>query len=822
METQTTNRYPRRYVTNKGGGCLIANVIIDIPAAQVNRTFDYLIPKDMESFIEIGMRVEVPFGNRKLLGFIVGFAETSEFEGKLKPITQLLDYHSFLSPELIELSNHFSKKLHVFQITMLQAMLPSLLRVKYHTRFMIENEQLFNEETGLLILEDGYEKAELEELLPASTIKNLVNNEVLRIEYVVEDQKTTKKITYIQPTLTEIEYAEILDTLPARNKRQIAVVDGLIALDGAEQKLSDFVETTGGTTTSVRSLLDKNWFTLEDKEVYRDPLKDLDVEATQAKVLFPEQQTAFDHVKQSIDENRNSTTLLEGVTGSGKTEVYLQLMQHAQKQGKSAILLIPEIALTPQMVRQVQGRFQTGIAVLHSGLSASERYDEWRRILRGEATIVVGARSSIFAPLKNLGLIIIDEEHETTYKQSDNPRYHARDIAMWRSEYHGAPLLLGSATPSLETRARAEVGNYDHIVLTQRANKGAMPPVEIVDMTEQVAQTTMDELSPQLKEAIQQRLNRDEQTILLLNRRGYANYLMCRECGHVVECPRCDISLTYHKKDHKMKCHYCNFHAPVPRQCPACASQHLRQQGLGTQKLTETIEGLFPDARVIRMDNDTTRRKGQHEALLKQFAKGDADILVGTQMIAKGLDFERVTLVGVINADTALNIPDFRASEKTFQLLTQVSGRAGRGALSGEVIIQTYNPNHYAIHLAKTHDYEQFFYYEMKRRHLANYPPYYYTTLVTVNSANQAAAYQKVYEIKAKFNGLEQDDSVIILGPSQGGIARINNSYYFQILIKYKDQTRIQAILDDIMIAAQDDAKQKLYVNIDNEPQYFI
>lgn len=806
----------------KGGGELIANVIVDLPAAQVNHTFDYLVPEELMSIIEIGMRVEVPFGNRQLLGFIVNFSQESEYIDVLKPITQLLDYHSFLNPELIEMSQYFAKKLHAFQITMLQAMLPNLLRVKYQTRFVIQDATAFQEETSLLALDKGYEKAELENLIPAAQIKRLINEGVLRIEYEVKDKKTSKKVEYLKPLLSQTVYDDILEALPARNKRQIKIVENLIALEGQEQLMTEFVEQTGAAKASIREFLDKGWYTIEQREVYRNPLANLKVKATQAMTLFPQQQQAFDHVKKAMDNHENTTTLLEGVTGSGKTEVYLQLMAHAQEHGKSAILLIPEIALTPQMVRQVKGRFQKGIAVLHSGLSANERYDEWRRILRGEATIVVGARSSIFAPLKNLGLIIIDEEHETTYKQSDNPRYHARDIAMWRSAYHGAPLLLGSATPSLESRARAEVGKYDHIVMHERANQGELPPVEIVDMTQQIAQTTSDELSLPLKKAIQKRLDRKEQVILLLNRRGYANYLQCRECGNVIQCPRCDISLTYHKNDHQMKCHYCDYHTAVPQQCPSCGSVHLREQGLGTQKLTETIEKLYPQARVIRMDNDTTRRKGQHETYLKQFAKGEADILIGTQMIAKGLDFERVTLVGVINADTALNIPDFRASEKTFQLLTQVSGRAGRGALPGQVIIQTYNPKHYAIHLAQTHNYEQFFYYEMKRRHLANYPPYYYTTLVTVNSENKAAAYQKIYEIKAKFNPIEKNKSVILLGPSQGGIARINNSYYFQLLIKFKDQAHIQSILDEVMVQAQEDAKHKLYVNIDNEPQYFI
>ncbi|MBG9982250.1 primosomal protein N' [Aerococcaceae bacterium DSM 111020] len=804
---------------------MIAQIIIDIPAAQVNRTFDYIVPEPMQAVIELGMRVEVPFGRRQLLGFVVGFSDESDFSGKLKPITRLLDYHSFLNAELIELSDYFSQKLHVFRITMLQAMLPSLLRVKYRSVFNILDAARFQSATSLPVQEGGYDKEALEELLSVDQIKSLLNHEIIHLDYTVEDQKTVKKVTYIFPIHSLQAYQELSTTIPQRNKRQLAIIEGLIQMLEAgqsEMPLTEFAEKTDSTVASVRQYQDKGWFELQEKEKYRDPLKDTHTTKTEPKSLYPDQLIAFDAVAQAMNQHEDTVFLLEGVTGSGKTEVYLQLMAHAQTQGKSAILLIPEIALTPQMVRQVQGRFQEGIAVLHSGLSATERYDEWRRILKGEATIVVGARSSIFAPVKNLGLIIIDEEHETTYKQSDNPRYHARDIAKWRSEYHQAPLLLGSATPSLESRARAEVGAYQHLTMSERANQSALPPVEIVDMTTQLAQTTTDELSPQLKEAIQKRLAKKEQVILLLNRRGYANYLLCRECGNVIQCPRCDISLTYHKHEQQLKCHYCNYFTAVPQQCPSCGSPHLRQQGLGTQKLTETVQALYPEATILRMDNDTTRRKGQHEQLLSRFASGEADILIGTQMIAKGLDFENVTLVGVVNADTALNIPDFRASEKTFQLLTQVSGRAGRGELQGEVIIQTYNPDHYAIHLAKNHDYEQFFYYEMKRRHLANYPPYFFTTLINVHSEKRARAYQKVYEIKAEFNTIEEDQSVLVLGPSQGGIARINNAYHFQLLIKYKKPEIIQDILDKILIKAQEEAKDKVYVSIDNEPQYFI
>ena len=545
----------------------------------------------------------------------------------------------------------------------------------------------------------------------------------------------------------------------------------------------------------------------------------LEVEQSQSRTLTEAQEAVYEQVAQALEAHQDQTFLLEGVTGSGKTEVYLQLMAKASQMGRGAILLVPEIALTPQMVRQVKSRFQTGVAVLHSGLTNSQKYDEWRRIIRGQATIVVGARSSIFAPIRDLGLVIIDEEHETTYKQSDTPRYHAKEVAIWRCHYHQAPLLLGSATPSLESRSRAQVGRYQHLRLPERVNGRPLPPVTLVDMTKEMAQQTTDELSSVLKDKIADRLAKGQQIVLLLNRRGYASYMLCRECGQVIQCPRCDISLTYHKHEHRLKCHYCDYQSPVPDRCPNCHSDYLRTFGLGTQKIEELLNQHFPTARIIRMDMDTTRKKGQHEALLDSFRCHEADILLGTQMIAKGLDFETVTLVGVINADTALNLPDFRAGEKTFQLLTQVAGRTGRGRFEGEVLIQTYNPDHYVMQLAQQHDYESFFYYEMKRRHLGHYPPYFYTTLITISSKYQAKAQAMSHQVKQAL--LASGAPIEILGPSQGAIARINERYYFQLLLKYKDGQVIKESLGAILDQSQLEAKQGIYITIDHEPLFF-
>ena len=405
--------------------------------------------------------------------------------------------------------------------------------------------------------------------------------------------------------------------------------------------------------------------------------------------------------------------LLYGVTGSGKTEIYLQSIQRVLEDGREGIVLVPEISLTPQMVNRFKGRFGDQVAVLHSGLSVGEKYDEWRKIQRKEVKVVVGARSAVFAPFENLGIIIIDEEHETSYKQEDNPRYHARDVAIERAKKHQCPVVLGSATPSLESFARAEKRVYHLLTLSKRMNDQNLPDVKIVDMREELREGNRSMFSRELFEKLQDRLMKKEQTVLFLNKRGHSSFVMCRDCGYVVQCPNCDISLTYHRYNQQMKCHYCGYESVVPTTCPECTSDHIRYFGTGTQKVEEELGKIFPEAKVIRMDVDTTSRKGSHEKLLTEFHEGQADILLGTQMIAKGFDFPNITLVGVLSADTMLHLPDFRSSEKTFQLLTQVSGRAGRHELAGEVVIQTYSPEHYSIELAGQQDFDLFYQKEM-------------------------------------------------------------------------------------------------------------
>ena len=800
---------------------MFVKVIVDIPAAQVNRPFDYQVPEAYQDSLQLGMRVQVPFGNRQLLGFVVGIHHTSDFKGTLKPITTVLDYESFINEELLDLSEHLAQTLHAFRINVLQAMLPAMLKVKYQDIFLIHQPQALSDYQvpSDWLNQSQLDKDQVEAQLSRKQIKQLLDQGVLELVYQVQDQTTTKTQTLIELAMPAEAIKQIIQDLPARSQKVAQLLTYLLESGQPQWEQQALLAASQVSASSLKTALKHGYIKSQKVSVYRDPLAHLEVEQSHSRTLTEAQEEVYEQVALELEAHQDQTFLLEGVTGSGKTEVYLQLMAKASQMGRGAILLVPEIALTPQMVRQVKSRFQTGVAVLHSGLTNSQKYDEWRRIIRGQATIVVGARSSIFAPIRDLGLVIIDEEHETTYKQSDTPRYHAREVAIWRCHYHQAPLLLGSATPSLESRSRAQVGRYQHLRLPERVNGRPLPPVTLVDMTKEMVQQTTDELSSVLKDKIADRLAKGQQIVLLLNRRGYASYMLCRECGQVIQCPRCDISLTYHKHEHRLKCHYCDYQSPVPDHCPNCHSDYLRTFGLGTQKIEELLNQHFPDARVIRMDMDTTRKKGQHEALLDRFRRHEADILLGTQMIAKGLDFENVTLVGVINADTALNLPDFRAGEKTFQLLTQVAGRTGRGRFEGEVLIQTYNPDHYVMQLAQQHDYESFFYYEMKRRHLGHYPPYFYTTLITISSKYQAKAQAMSHQVKQAL--LASGAAIEILGPSQGAIARINERYYFQLLLKYKDGQVIKESLGTILDQSQLEAKQGIYITIDHEPLFF-
>lgn len=547
-----------------------------------------------------------------------------------------------------------------------------------------------------------------------------------------------------------------------------------------------------------------------EKEVYRQPFS-LTHQAKHIQLTVQQQK-----VVDGILSHQGRVALLHGVTGSGKTEVYLTLAAHYLKNNQAVMMLVPEISLTPMMVEVFRERFGDQVAILHSRLSQGEKYDEYRRIKRQEVKIVVGARSAVFAPLENIGIIILDEEHDPSYKQESKPRYLTSQIAKIRAKTHHASVVLGSATPSLESYARALKGIYDLYELPDRINQKPLPHVEIVDMIQQTRQRNYSLFSNPMKQSIQTTIDKGEQVILLLNKRGYATYVQCQDCGEVLKCPHCDVTLTDHRSEHKLKCHYCEYMIDYPRVCPHCGSTHFKSIGYGTQKIEEEIEKLFHGAKVLRYDVDTTRQKNGHLKLLEKFRNKEANILLGTQMIAKGLDFEDVTFVGVLNADLSLNVPDFRASERTFQLLCQVSGRSGRGQKQGHVIIQTYNPDHYAITCAAKHDYVSFFHQEMKYRQVAKYPPYCHMVSILIQSKQEKWIHQVAMDVK---NYLQtHSHQTIILGPAKSTIYKMQDIYRERILVKFLNSKDIYEALNNINDYYNKQQKGKVRIVCDFNP----
>lgn len=807
----------------------VAKVIVDVPTMQTDQPFTYLVPENLNEQLAVGMRVEVPFGNgnRHVQGFVLAIEPMAatvldEANVQLKELVAVLDLKPVLNTEMLALADYMKEKTFAFKITCLQTMLPSVMRADYQ-KYIYLTDELSEELQDQLFYgleEISWDQAQERGLLPQ--LMALRKQQKVDIRYEVTTRNKVKMVRFIQAAKEFEQLEEIRLGLRKGAKKKEQLLYYLQRLGTEKITAVKEMKELGFSTALLNEAAKNGWLTFIEKEAYRDPFANQTFEKTTALSLNAEQQVAVETILQSVQEQQSQTYLLEGITGSGKTEVYLQVIAEVLNQGKTAIMLVPEISLTPQMVQRFKSRFGEHVAVMHSGLSQGEKYDEWRKIERGEAEVVVGARSAIFAPIENIGVIIIDEEHEASYKQEEPPRYHARDLAIWRSEYHHCPVVLGSATPSLESRARAQKNVYQRLRLTQRANQAAtLPTIDVVDMRQEVENGNVSSFSMSLQEKLQERLEKNEQSVLLLNRRGYSSFVMCRDCGYVLPCPNCDISLTLHMDSKTMKCHYCGHEERIPYRCPNCGQDKIRYYGTGTQKVEEELQTLLPDSRILRMDVDTTRRKGAHEKILRTFGEGQADILLGTQMIAKGLDFPNVTLVGVLNADTALNLPDFRSSERTFQLLTQVSGRAGRAEKPGEVIIQSFNPEHYAIQLAKAQDYEDFYTKEMYIRHRGDYPPYYFTVQITASHPEENEAAKQMFQIATKLKqGLSPQ--AILLGPTPNAIMRVNNRYFYQVIIKYKQEPMLQPLLKEILTDTQRATARGLKLSIDAEPMNFI
>ena len=794
----------------------IAKIIVDVPLMQTDQPYSYKVPEEFVDMLEVGMRVHVPFGkaNRLIQGIVLGMEQESEMADEdLKEIAEVLDFSPVLTEEQLWLAEELRKSVFSYKISILKAMLPGFLNSSYD-KILYPLEGLSQEDKERLFGSQESLAFSSLDLKKQAEMMRLTRKGLLKLEYQAIDQKKVKTQSWVEVHLEQLEQLEISN----RAKKKLELRDYLLA-HPESTPLAALLEHY--SREQVNFFVEQGALTILQKEVQRSATYFEGIESNQALELNPEQKQAYEAVVDAIGK-QHPPFLLQGITGSGKTEVYLQIIKGALDMGKTAIVLVPEISLTPQMTERFIARFGDKVAILHSGLSNGEKYDEWRKVERGDAQVVVGARSAVFAPLKNLGVIIIDEEHEASYKQDSNPRYHARDVALLRAQYNQAALVLGSATPSLESRARAGKGVYQHLRLTQRANPlASIPEVQLIDFRDYIGQNETSNFTPPLIEAIQDRLDKKEQVVLMLNRRGYSSFVMCRECGTVDTCPNCDISLTLHMDTKTMNCHYCGFSKEIPHVCSNCQSRSIRYYGTGTQKAYDELTELFPEARILRMDVDTTRKKGSHQALLDQFGKGEADILLGTQMIAKGLDFPNVTLVGVLNADTALNLPDFRSSERTFQLLTQVAGRAGRAEKAGQVLIQSYNPQHYAIRFAKDQDYEGFYAYEMGTRRQLGYPPYYFTIGITLSHKKEEEVLRRAYQVMEILrSGLS--DASVILGPTPKPIARTHNLYHYQILIKYRLEDELASTLNQVLALTQERENSELRLSIDHEPQQFL
>ncbi len=803
---------------------MIAGVIVDVPAMGTDRTFDYRIPVHLEGAVKIGMRVIVPFGPRKLTGFVIILKESSA-QKKLKNIGDVVDPSPVINEELIELGKWIAENTLCFLHSAYQSMLPAAMKMNYTKRIhMTEGTELerFPEEIHEALQSEkglSWDEALNKGTECVSLIQKGLNEGKLDVQYEIRSKGKKKKQKVITINKTTDEMLDARDDISKRAPKQAAVLDYLLESGQKEMPTQTLIEKTCSSRVTVKGLVDKHLLVESEKELYRDPYHDRIFEKTMPLTLTNEQKRTIEPILEKINTVTHETFLIHGVTGSGKTEIYLQAIEQVLNLGKEAIMLVPEISLTPQMVQRFKGRFGSEVAVLHSGLSVGEKYDEWRKIHRKEARVVVGARSAIFAPFKKLGIIIIDEEHESSYKQEENPRYHARDIAIQRGKFHRCPVILGSATPTLESYARAQKGVYTLCTLNERVNNKDLPKAEIVDMREELRSGNRSLFSQSLFDRLKDRKEKGEQSVLLLNRRGYSTFINCRDCGYVAQCPHCDISLTYHKRYSSLKCHYCGYEAQQPSKCPECNSEHIRFFGTGTQKVEEELNRLMPEARVIRMDVDTTSRKGMHEKLLNAFAEKKADILLGTQMIAKGLDFPNVTLVGVLAADSMLHLPDFRSSERTFQLLTQVGGRAGRHELSGEVVIQSYTPEHYSIQHAQYHDFLTFYNKEMQIRKLHQFPPFYFLTLVTIS--HEELMY--VVDICEKIAGRLKESlsaQAVVLGPVASPIPRMKDRYRYQCVIKYKNEPKLKETLNEILVHFQKRMQRDgLVIGIDMHPQ---
>lgn len=777
---------------------MIAEVVLNSLSRATGNVYHYTVPPELEQRVRVGVRVIVPFGraNKQIEAYVLGMCSESEYKN-LKPISSVADDYSYFDTDTAELIKFMSHRYFSSLISAVKAVVPSGVGVHIQSVYTRRNEINDTAKKYLLhslrasaiydFLSDGAKSAdEIQSHIGGKSITSVLKNMLAKgVVSVKQVQTEGVKDTLCTRVSLCVDITEAIAAAEAYGKRAPARARCLeIMAEFGDLSLRELLEFASTGRETVKALSDRGYIRMYQAVSREDLFADSEYAEYKKRELTEQQKIASDTIYAGLKSGEFCTYLLKGVTGSGKTEVYLDLIEKTIATGRQAVFLVPEISLTPQMVRQVTSRFAGRVAVIHSSLTQKQRYEQWKNIRDGNVDIAVGARSAVFAPFANPGLFIIDEEHENTYKSELSPKYSTAEVARFRASRSGATVVLASATPLVESMYKAQNGKYRLVEMNSRVNDSPLPDTEIVDMRTEMSDGNMSIFSRRLVEEISENLSCGRQTILFLNRRGFSNFVSCRECGYVMECPNCNVSLTYHKTIGKMVCHYCDYVTDVPSICPSCGSRYIKYFGIGTQRVADELGKLFPSARVIRMDADTTSGRFDHEQLLDKFRNHEADILVGTQMITKGLDFEDVTLVGIVAADMSLNMDDYRAAERTFDLITQVTGRAGRGKYRGRAIIQTYNPDNETLVYAAAQDYGKFYNEEIEVRKVLLYPPFCEFINFVFVSSDRARAERTAAEFASELRGLPEADKLIMYPVAKAPLFRINGKYRYRFLVK--------------------------------------
>jgi primosomal protein N' (replication factor Y) len=806
----------------------------------VNRTFTYRLPIALQHDARLGSRLLVPFGRKRLTGYIVALLPTLDpasdlTDADIKDAEELLDAEPLLTPEVLEITRWVAEYYAAPWGEVLKAALPAGLNATIEQILTIKAEGR-DELARLPINRTATAKARAlrliadNEQLPLRTLARYIGE--TRAGTIARDLERAGwiKLTHRARSVTAkakrrkavllLPPEEHLATETARplTKAQQRIVETLID-EGGEMAFTDLLEAADASASTIQTLEKRRIVEVFVRNVRRDPLAAARLPEIEEIELTKAQVAALKEIERPLAENRYAAFLLHGVTGSGKTEIYIRAMRAALQRGRSAMMLVPEIALTPVFSRRLRAHFGDQVAIFHSSLTTGERFDEWSRLKSGEARVVIGTRSAVFAPVSNLGLVVIDEEHETSYRQQESPYYNGRDVAVVRASREGAVVVLGSATPSLESFHNARSGKYRYLQLAQRIGNRALARAEIIDMREVFARHGRPEVfSEELLTAIEETHARHEQSIVLLNRRGYSSFVLCRSCGESIHCPNCDVTLTYHRSEMSIICHYCNHRRGAPSRCPACQGKYIYYVGEGTEQIEEMLQKRFPRLRIARLDRDTTSRRKLFERAILEFGAGELDMLVGTQMLAKGHDFPNVTLVGVVSVDAGLALPDFRSAERTFQLITQVAGRAGRGTRAGRVLIQTYHPKHYALKHACAQDYNGFYEEEIRYRKSLNYPPFVALASLLVHGEDFTRTQAVSAELKRALEEANTDRSCRILGPAPAPLARLRGEHRIQILIKSRSRPHLREVIDMATASAASRGCDLRAVNLEIDP----